>query len=146
MTIVLAVALTFNAVLVSSCSASESDSSRGAIDGPVLSASSSREIATMDARLNGRLVLDADHGCLVLETEGADAQAVLWPAGTSWESESAVVVLPDGEKVPVGDFVSAGGGSAPLSRVESLAGSDVHREAQRCVGNDGMVAVLQVFT
>lgn len=99
----------------------------------------------MDARLNGRLIFAAETRCLLLLTDGAGAQAALWPAGTTWESERETVVLPDGEKISVGEFVSAGGGSVPLSRVESLVGSDIHREAQRCVGNDGMVAVLQVF-
>lgn len=84
------------------------------VDGPVISV----EVGdgAMDGIVGG--VLDYDGACLSLVDPDAGVRtAVVWRAGTTWNPERTSVVLPDGREVALGDTVSAGGGTVPISGV-----------------------------
>ena len=94
------------------------------------------------AIIEGSLTLSK--GCLMV----GDFPAV-WPHGTTWDSESRTVHLPDGQVVALGDRVSGGGGYPNLSELETeyaepLAECPTNEYDEVAMFNaEGQVAVIE---
>lgn len=61
----------------------------------------------MAALVSGTITVD-ERGCL-----GVDDQSTIWPEGTTWDPQTTSVVLSDETQLPIGSFVSGGGGNLP---------------------------------
>lgn len=122
------------------------ETSAGAVDGPLMrhpEPSGTQE--GLEAEVIGVLELDAE--CLYLSSSEIDERyPVLWPAGTVWDAEREVVVLPTGSEIAVGENAYGGGGYLSVSAVETIAGSEAGEHAARCVDNQyGEIAVVNNF-
>lgn len=89
----------------------------------------------MAALIEGRLTLS--QGCLLVHEF-----PVVWPFGSTWNSESQTVRLSDGQVVAVGDRVSGGGGYLYLSDLdtglaEALAGCPTNKYSEVATFNPG---------
>ncbi len=91
----------------------------------------------MGAIVEGTLEVDLGLGCVWLSAADGSRHPVIWPAGTTTETDPFAVVLPDGRTASHGDLVSGGGGyvdaSAATSRTEAFP--------DECV-QDGQAAVF----
>lgn len=142
---VVSAAVAVTLTLLAGCTADPTKAT-GTVDGPVLTVGPAREVAAMQAILDGRVGTDPGTGCLTLGPDGStDPPPVVWPAGTVWQAAPAAVVLPGGRVIKVGDKVSAGGGGVAPDYVESLAGPSMRQALERCSNGDGTVALVQTF-
>lgn len=102
------------------------------LDGPVMRyPKASAGEGGMDAQVQGRLVLEGD--CLYLD--GEERYPVVWPAGTTWDTERPAVVSRTGALLPVGTDVSGSGGYLYLADVERVLGADAAQLAEHCLDN-----------
>jgi hypothetical protein len=103
---------------------SEESDFGGGVDGPVMFAPGPPAEGGDDALIEGVLVLDGD--CLFVG-DGAPGTrfAVLWPFGTTGDTEAQEVVNPDGTRVAVGSMLSAGGGYGSPETLGHLLDDDV---------------------
>ncbi|WP_210651372.1 hypothetical protein [Nocardioides sp. SYSU D00065] len=104
----------------------------GVVDGPLLTSVGASEEG-MFAQVSGRLQFRSD--CLLL-----GGTPVVWPEGTSWSRP--ILTIPGGDEVEVGQRVEGGGGYLDLDAVTRSFGEDVAREARRCLGGTGEIAVF----
>lgn len=124
----------------------------GGADGPVAyarhdpSAPSDRQTSAtvMAALIEGVLELDGD--CLYVAV-GAGRAAVLWPFGTTWQSDPAAVILPNGDTVAVGGELSGGGGYLQPDSIDQFAGGEPALDVvTRCAEDPHReIAVLQSY-
>ena len=95
----------------------------------------------MSAEVLGLLQLEG--ACLYLVADHGERFPVLWPAGTSWDSNGQAVLPPEGASMPIGSAVYGGGGYLAITDVERLAGPDAAALAARCVDNTyGEIAIV----
>jgi hypothetical protein len=110
-------------------------------DGPVVTTDPTDGLGEM-AAAGGVLELVGE--CLFLP-DGDASVAVVWPSGTSWDSDTQVVELVDGTRVALGDEIEAGGGYRPggglMREVSSLDGRKLAEECARLSGS-GSVFVI----
>lgn len=139
--------LTVGAVFgaVAGCSSEDSASgdpeSAEGIDGPVLRHSLPFATEGEDAAVGGVVEIDGD--CLYLVNDNIGMRvSVVWPATTSWDAESRLVRLANGESVGVGDRVLGGGGYRHVERVRLIVGDAVADRAQGCGDGTSEVAVV----
>ena len=86
----------------------------------------------MQALIEGTLTLS--EGCLLI-----GEYPVIWPHGTTWDGESQVVELPDGQVVADGDRLRGGGGFPYLSDLQAR----VAEPLSHCPTNEwGEIAVF----
>jgi hypothetical protein len=117
-------------------------STEGTVDGPVFTSPSPPpgEREGMAARVMGTIDLD-DRGCLVLSLEGV-RYAIVWPAGTSWQSDPPAVLLPNGQIVEPGMSVLGDGGY--MESVTHMTGQVVNDAAAACAGPTGEIAIFNL--
>jgi hypothetical protein len=108
------------------------------VDGPVVA------IPAADAQMAGIVsgVLAYDGTCLsLLEPSTGGAAPALWRAGTTWDPDQLVVVLPDGQRVAIGDRLETGGGYVDVA---SMSVSAVREAILPCTEAIGpVVGVIQ---
>ena len=108
----------------------------GNTDGPLIRASLPYDDGGEDAEVGGVLLLR--DGCLVFEY-GEDAAfghlPIIWPGGTSWDAAAEAVVLPDGERVDIGDDVRGGGGY-PYADALGWLDADAQQLAAACADSE----------
>lgn len=114
----------------------------GGVDGPVMYAArpGTGHAEAMLAELVGRVHVEGD--CLSLIIEGGEPTPVLWPYGTSWQSDPPAVILSSGVVVPAGAHIHTGGGFAqPRWYTDS---AEVLERASQCTDDaTGDVAIIQ---
>lgn len=91
----------------------------------------------MSAIVEGTLEVDLDLGCLWLSTADGSRHPVVWPAGTTSETDPFIIVLPDGQPLSPGDVVSGGGGY-----VDALSATAGMRPFPAECVQDGQAAVF----
>lgn len=64
----------------------------------------------MDAIVSGVVDVDSDAGCVWLAESAGTRYPVVWPVGTTAQSDPFQVTLPDGQVILSGDRVEGGGG------------------------------------
>lgn len=75
-----------------------------------------------------------------------DAEGVVWPAGTTWDTATSEIVLPDSSRLAVGDQFTFGGGAHDTSNPPAATQPgfgltvSVHEAAREC----GWTTVLYV--
>lgn len=75
--------------------------------GPIVVADSSDGVE--DALVGGTITWSGDPGDCITPG-GAETEGVIWPAGTSWDDSTKEIVLPNGDRLALGDPFSFGGG------------------------------------
>lgn len=116
----------------------------GGIDGPVIYADHATE--GEEALATG--TVDLVDGCLIL-SEGSGNETggsvLVWRAGTAWNANQSVVVLPDGRNIAMGDGISAGGGFHSRGQIGTFV-TDEAAQARiaECAASDGSVEVFVI--
>lgn len=130
----------------SECSTDDAGpSADGGLDGPVVYAAPS---GTDSETALGIGVVDLVDGCLLLvdDSDSSFQSTLLWAAETRWDAVANEVVLPDGNRVPIGTTISAGGGYHPAGGVSRfVADQEAVAEVVRCAvaGDPDGVFVIQ---
>lgn len=121
------------ATLLSGCSQTSTDGGPTpmATFGPmaVFSAPDESDGTGFGAALDGRLVIES--GCLVVRVAGLEsAQLPVFPDSSEWDDASATVTMSNGDAYAVGDDVTLGGASSPITADTRLpTGCDEPAEA-----------------
>lgn len=85
----------------------------------------------MDAIVSGVVEINVDAGCVWLSDPDGARYPVLWPAGTTMQSEPLGIRLPDGQTVQSGDRVEGGGGY--VNAVAAMSGLGLDPYPSQCV-------------
>ena len=116
---------------VAACAEGDVDSGSNG-SGPVVAHPDRGDGSGTDALIEGPLTLSG--GCLLV-----GEFPVVWPYGTTWDSQAQAVRLSDGQVVALGDRVSGGGGYPYLSDL----GTELAEPLALCPTNKyGEVAVF----
>lgn len=100
--------------------------------GPVIRHTGPDWDSVMLAGFDGFLWLEGN--CLSVGWhEYGPRHSVVWPAGTMWDAGRLDVVLPTGDRLPVGSLIEAGGGFLDLAALERYAGPEARDLAAQCV-------------
>lgn len=121
----------------------EPDNADG-VDGPVMFAPRPSTEGGDDALIEGTLVRDG--GCLYVDNEPLGMRfPLLWPFGTSWDDDAQEVVTSDGNRIPVGSQLSAGGGYGSAEMLQHwLDDDELRARANECAeGEFGELAHVQ---
>ncbi len=104
---------------------------------------------SLDGRVAGQINV-LDDGCVVLN-DGVNRLGILWPLGTTWDEETATVVLEDSTVIVDGMFLESSGATVVLND-EYIAGAattgylkkgSVRADARSCVEGEQFVAIAK---
>lgn len=112
------------------------------VDGPIMHHIAPPSGDDEDAEIRG--LIEISEGCVyVALDEVSERYPVVWPRGTSWDSDIQAVVLPSGELLAAGDAVYGGGGYRYVDDIEQVVGPEAAALAEACVDNTyGEIAVV----
>lgn len=95
----------------------------------------------LDGLAFGRVQIGGD-GCVTLDLEYAPFRlGVIWPNGSSLQSDGMSIRLGDGQVFADGDLVKIQGGSVRLDDIEHLVeGSSMNEASRSCAGGEPFLA------
>lgn len=113
--------------------------SMGGVHGAVVALPRDDSSMVDDSGTGGTITVDT--GCIYLEGPIGSRTLVVWPAGTTWVSDSEAVVTESGVELLNGDTFSATGTFTDVSGATSMLGSAGDAYIAQCAEND--VAVVR---